>query len=561
MIINTRVKKINWCLILLYEELLLRKNLVPKPPFDAALYFERLELKSKVDQFLLSLFKTKSKVQVVIYGPHQSGKSHLLAFLRDRIFHEGQVLCIEVDFVFAHSPFQLYLQIVDSMLRNGCIDSFLKAITGPEDLSKIITIAGGSSVVSTVFLRVGRDPLKLRDWMTGNLQKQGESWLPNIKDSWIEIDVITNLMRFYYAESQQLYPVLIADHCEVLVDDLVAYINEDMKVRMAKLLSCMMDLSSFFVSIDSAKIDDFNRILYPKIAAYDNIEVPPMQRRDIQEFIIDVRNTFADLTKTKTFSEIKNDEHLTSETYPLTQEAEAFILDMFPLEPGKLVRILQGALDRSVQNNQEYLITKKDVEETILANFPTLFFKCNQCHARLKLLTIETRSSGVGRLPPIEKMACSQCGADLSSLAHFVPSILTSMVLDSSSLAGLDFSSLCNWVPSLKTKRIKVLIPNAVLSEISAWDKKPEKRGISRLARQEYQMLVHLDSIGGIHLLCDVGRRPTIAEIKEATSFNSIDRIIIDVAQVNDATLITHDQDMAANSLKKARFTILFKTR
>ena len=546
---------------MLYEELLLRKNLVPKPPVDAALYFERLELKSKVDRFLSSLFKTKSKVQVVIYGPHQSGKTHLLAFLRDRIFHECQVRCIEVDFVFAHSPFQLYSQIVDSMLQNGCVDAFLKAINGPEGLSKIRTITGGSSVVSTVFLRVGRDPLRLKDWMIGNLQKQDESWLPNIKDSWTEIDVITSLIHFYYAEFQRLYPVLIADHCEMLVDDLITYINDDTKVRMAKLLSCMMDLSSFFVSIDSAKIDDFNRILYPKIAAYDNIEVPPMQRGDIQEFIIDVRNTFTDLTKTKKFSEIKNDEHLTSETYPLTQEAEAFILDMFPLEPGKLVRILQDALDHSVQNNQEYLITKKSVEETIFVNFPTLFFKCNQCHARLRLLTIETRPSGVGRLLPIEKMTCSQCGADLSYLAHFVPSILTSMVLDSSSLAGLDFSSLYNWVPSLKTRRIKVLIPNAVLSEISAWDKKPEKRSISRLARQEYQMLVHLDSTGIIHLLCDVGRRPTITEIKEATSFNSIDRIIIDVAQVNDATLITHDQDMAANSLKKARFTILFKTR
>jgi rRNA-processing protein FCF1 len=445
-------------------------------------------------------------------------------------------------------------------VQSGCIDSFLEFVNTPDGLSNLRKITGASSVIATAFVRTNRDPIKLRQWIMGDLKRHGEILLPDIKDIWVELDVITNLLRYYYAFFQkQFYPVLIADHCEILFDNLITYINDDERVNMVKFLSSIMDLSSFFISINSEKVDSFKRVLYPKSATYDTLEVPPMQRKDIAEFIGDVRKIFVDSTRTETLSETKDSEHLTSESYPLTLEAEEYLSNLFPLEPGKLVRILQSALDKAVQERKEYFISKKDIEETIREIFPTLFFKCNFCKNRLISLTMEMNIPIVGRPTTIRKILCPYCRAELGYLGNYIPNILDQIVLDSSSLANLDFSALCTRFPELLAQRIKVFIPSAVLSEISAWDKKEEKRGICRLARQEYQKLIGLDSTGKIQLLSGVGRNPTIAEIKEATSFNSIDRIIIDIAELHNATLLTRDQDMATNSLKKARFTILFK--
>jgi len=544
---------------LLYEEFLVRKNLVPNPLLDALLYFERGELKKRIERLITALLKVNSRAQIVIYGPHQSGKTHLLAFLRNRIFSESQMRCLEVDFIFARVPFQLYSQILNSLMLNGCMDAFLEFVVKPNGLPNLRQLTGASSVIATVFTRVSRDPKKLREWLNGNLVKQGESWMPDIKDAWIEIDVLTNLLRFYYAFFQkQLYPVLIADHCEILFDDLITYINEDNRVHMAKLLCSVMDLSSFFLSIESDKIDGFNRILHPKSAAFENLELPPLQEKDIGEFIMDARNSYVDPAKTKTLSDVKLDEHLTSASYPLTSEAEKYLLSMFPLEPGKLVKILQKSLNRSVQDRQEYFISKKDLEKTVSEILPTLFFKCTNCGSKLPLLVLKTSMPTGSTAGTIRRATCPFCGTNASHLVNFLPNTLYSLVLDTSSLAGLDFSALCNWIPQLKTRRIKVFVPTAVLSEMSAWDKKEEKRIVSRLARQEYQMLVGLDSAGRIEL-SEVGRNPTMSEIKEASSFNSIDRIIIDIAELYDATLLTHDKDMASNSLRKARFTILFR--
>jgi hypothetical protein len=517
-----------------------------------------MELKNHVSRLITTLLKGKSKIQILIYGPHQSGKTHLLAFIRNNIFQEWQIRCLEVDFLFARNPFQLYSQIIGSLSQSGCIDSFLKFVSTSNGFSEMRKINGASSVMSTVFIRTNKNPIKLREWLMGNLQKNGE-WLPNIKDIWVELDVLTNILRYYYAYfHKQFYPILIVDHCEILFDRLITYITEDTRINMLRLLSSVMDLCSFFVSISSEKLDSLKHALHPKSATYQTLELPPLQKEDIEEFIVDARKSFVDLAKTKAFSETKDGEHLTSESYPLTSEAEEYLSCLFPLEPGKLLRILQSALERSVQERQEYFISRRDIEETIKEIFPTFFFKCNYCKNRLIWLVMETFSSPLGK--SIRRITCPYCHANLDYLADLIPNILNQMVLDSSSLVNQDFSALWIRFPQLKSQRIKILIPNAVLSEISAWDKKEEKREISRLARREYQTLIGMDSSGKIELLSGVGRNPTIAEIKEATSFNTIDRIVIDIAELYNATLLTCDQDMATNSLKKARFTILFKT-
>jgi predicted nuclease of predicted toxin-antitoxin system len=298
----------------------------------------------------------------------------------------------------------------------------------------------------------------------------------------------------------------------------------------------------------------------PKSASYDRIDLTALERNDMGEFIADARNEFVDHSKLENLSVIKLDEHLTASSFPLTSEAELYLLSLNPLEPGKLVSILQKSLVKSVEKRNEYFISKSDIEDTIKENFSTILFRCIHCGSRLSMLIVETTSPAGNRPPKIKAVKCPHCNLTTDNLVDYLPNILKTIALDTSSLVSLDFSALNNWLGELKKQRVKVIISKAVLSEMSSWDKKPDKYIISRLARQEYQMLVSLDSTGKILLINDAGRNPTFAEIREATSFNSIDRLIIDIAEIEGATLFTHDQDMASYSCGRAGFTFLFKS-
>ena len=543
---------------LLYESYLLRKNLVPSPSTDAELLFERSELRNMIDRILFNLFNMKAKVQILFYGSRGSGKTHLLAHFRSRIFRKYNIYPIEVDFLFARTPFQLYFQALYYILQSGCLDAFLDFIKVPGGFGELRKLTKTPSCLPTVYVNINRDISKLKNWIIGGLHDRSPT-LPNIEDPRVETDVLTCILRFYYCVfKKHLYPILIADHCETLVNDLITYVRSNEKVEMARLLSRMIDFSSCILAVDSDKVDDFKRVLYPKSSAFESHEISPLNKDDVNMFLSDIRNTFVNVAAATTLSELRENEKIDSATYPLTQEAQRYLEKLSPIQPGQLTRLLQRALELSVRVREGYFITEKDIKQIIVDIAPTLLYTCRRCEKRLKMTLVRVRDLGYGRPGKVERVACSECGANVS---HLLSLVLDTVVLDSSSLANLDFSSLYEEFHKLYTKRLKILVPSAVLSELSAWEKKEEKRGLYRIARWEYQKLVSLDTAGKIQLLSEVGRKPTFAEIREATRFNSIDRIIIEVAKVHNATLLTRDKGMATNSLNKARFTVLFHGR
>jgi len=381
--------------------------------------------------------------------------------------------------------------------------------------------------------------------------------LPSIEESYIEVDILACLLRFYYCIwTERSYPVLTADHCETLVDDLVTYVRSSEKIEMGRLLATMMDLSTCVFAVDSDKIDDFMRVLHPKSSSFDRHELQPLAKVDVGVFLSDARSAFVDLSMSVGPSETPENESLSMETYPLTREAQTYVENLDPIQPGQLVNIVQKAMEISASTGYGYIVTRKNVEIAVLEREPTLLCNCRDCGRRLKMAIAFTRSSSYGRAGEIEHVDCPECGGDVRHLASIV---LRTIVLDSSCFANSDFSLLLNYFANLRTMKIRVIVPAAVSEELSAWEKKEEKRMIYRIARAEYQNLVSLDTQKRIDLELDVGRKPTPFEKKEALVSNPIDRIIIDVARINGATLLTRDQGMAASSFGKVRFVLLFR--
>ena len=512
-----------------------------------------------IDQILFKIGNMKAKVQTLICGGRGSGKTHLLAYFRSRIFREYNLYPIELDLLFARTPFQLYTQTIHSIRQSGCLDAFIDFVKTPGGFGELRKLTKTPSCLSTVYVNIKKDATRLKNWIIGELHDWSPV-LPNIKNPEVETDVLTCILRFYHsAFKEQPHPILIADHCETLVDDLITYVRSNEKVEMARLLSRMIDFSSCILAVDSDKVDEFKRILYPKSSAFEVYEIFPLNKEDVNLFLSDIRNTFTNVTAETKLHETQENERIDSETYPLTQEAHGYVKNLSPMQPGQLTRLLQRSLELSVRVREGYFIMEKDIKQTVIDIAPTLLYTCHKCEKRLKLAVVLIRDRGYGKPGKVERVMCSECGANVS---HLLPLVLDTIVLDSSSLANSDFSSLYEENHNLRTgRRLEILIPSAVFSELSAWEKKEEKRRIYRTARKEYQKLISLDTEGKIQLRTEVGRNPTFAEIKEATSFNSVDRIIIDVAKVHNATLLTRDKGMATNSLNKARFTVLFHGR
>ena len=541
---------------MLYEKYLLRKNLVPSTSTDADLLFERIELKDMIENVLFKIADMKARIQILICGGRGSGKTHLQAHFRSRIIREHNLYPIEVDFLFARTPFQLYTQAINSIAHDNCLNAFMDFIKIPGGFGELRKLTKTPSCLSTVYVNVNKDINKLKEWIMGELHDTSPN-LPRIKNPEVEIDILTCILRFYYGVfKKQLYPILIADHCETLVNDLVTYVRSDEKVEMARLLSRMIDYSSCILAIDSGKTDEFVRVMHPKSSAFELLEISPLKKDDVDLFLSEMRSTFINIAAAAGLEETQEKEGIDSRTYPLTQEAQRYVEDLSPIQPGELTKLLQRSLEHSVKVRNRYLIMEKDIRQLIIDIAPTLLYTCPECKKRLKMALVLVRNLGYSRPGKVERVKCPECGANVSQL---LPLVLNIIVIDSSSLASSDFSSIYEGNHKLHTKKPKILIPTAVVYELSAWEKKEEKRRIYGIARQEIRRLASLDAEGKIQLQMEVGRKPTFAEIKEAVGFNSIDRIIVDLASAHKATLLTRDKGMALNSLNKTCFTVLLE--
>ena len=539
--------------LLLLEKFFNRKNLVPSPSVDADLFFERNELKTLISKILFKIFNLKAKTQILFYGDKGSGKSHLLAYFKSKLFHTYNMLPFEVDFIFARTPFQLYLQIFYSLKRMGCLDAFLDFIRKPTGLRELKRITHPYNYVSTAYIKLNRNIDQLKHWMLGELCNSKLN-LPDIENVEVEIDVLTSILRFYYSFfTEQLYPILIGDHCETLVDDLITYIGSKEKVDMIRIISRVTDISSCLLTVNSDKIDEFKRFFYPRISNFEIYEIPPLDRDNVNLFLSDLRKAFIKIQEKTEFCHVYENEKTDHESYPLTMEAKQYLETVSPLQPYHLTNILQKALEHAVTVRGTYLITRKDVEHAVFDVSPNLLYRCPVCGKRLKIILVEVRPRGYGK-QKIEKVRCPNCKQNANSI---IPIVLDNVVIDSSSLADFDFSTIFWQTPGLQVRKPKVLIPSAVMSELSYWEKKQEKRRTYVKARQEFQRLTNLDISGKIRLILDIGRKPTLSEIKQAREINSVDRIIIDVAKVYDATILTRDKGMVMNSLNKVRFTVL----
>lgn len=537
-----------------YESYLIRKNLATSPNIDANLLFERRELKNLIKKISFKIFNLKAKPQILLIGGKGAGKTHFLKHFKSRIFHKYNIYPLEVDFVFTRNPYQLYSQIISLLNRVGCLEAFLEFIKHPLGLAELKKITNTHSCLSTVYIKFRQDINKLKRWITGELPNSGLN-LPDIKNTEIEIDIITQILRYYHSIfTKQTYPILIGDHCETLVNDLITYVRSDEKMAMIRLLSRIIDISSCILAVNSNYVDEFKRILYPKSSNFEIYEIPPFNETDVNMFLSDMRNAFVRIERQEKVYEIFERETLNSELFPLTMQAHQYLQSLTPLQPSELTNMLQKALEFAINTRGTYFIMEKDLKQVTLEYFPTLLYKCSRCNKRLKMILVEVRDRGYGKPGRVEKVLCPECKEDC---LHLLPLVLDIVVLDSSALVNFDFSATYKEMIKQQHKRPKVIVPSAVMSEMSAWEKKKEKRDIYIKARQEFQRLISLNTEGKIRLLTDVGRKPTLTEIKEAAEFNSIDRIIVDVARVHNATLMTRDKGMVINSVNKVRFIVL----
>jgi len=132
-------------------------------------------------------------------------------------------------------------------------------------------------------------------------------------------------------------------------------------------------------------------------------------------------------------------------------------------------------------------------------------------------------------------------------------------MLDTSALAERAFSMLNDYLDSSRIWHPIVYIPKAVDSELSAWDKRPEKRGLMLSAFHEQSQLKALQSQGKLDLLHGVGREPKPVEIRLAQFTNTIDMIVIETSQANSCTLVTFDRNMSHEASRRGVFTLLFR--
>lgn len=540
---------------LLFEECLRRKNFAFSPVFEADLFFERNDMKKELEYLVDRVLATDSKTQVVFCGDLYSGKTHLLKFFRSKLYRDHQKLGIDIDLYSCRSAFDFYFEVISSLSRIGFIDEFVASLATMNATAMFETT--GTVRFNQVWKLLRRDVVKTRQWLEGKLDHPLEIYLPSNADPLQARETLMGVLRAYFTLKSRTYPVFFIDHLELVFKDIGSLIDEKNRSHIMKQLSTVLDMSSFFVSIDSKCQDELRRLLYPSSMGFSFVQVPALNKDGVASFLSDIRKNLVNEKVVGTISQSTTDsEKITKSSYPLTEECEGYLSELDYVQPGVLSRLLDTGLKECVEKEGKYIVTKQSLVRAARQFAPELLVRCRRCKAALKEIDIEFASLGLATPGRISRAVCPFCKSDVSEVLAYT---LTRIVPDTSSLVEFDVSMLVNYLPGpLSKERPTVYVPKAVFSELSGWDKRFEMRQERFSAYKELGNLSHLQALGKIGLVTKIGRDPTPAEIALAHKFNTIDRLIIEVAKTNNSTLLTHDNDMKQNSVHELNFTLFF---
>jgi len=549
------VSTISWVASLLFEECLRRKNFAFSPEFEADLLFERNDLKKGLKDLVDRVLTTGSKAQVVFYGDLHSGKTHLLKFVRSKLYRDHQKLGIDIDLCSCRTAFDFYIEVMSSLFRIGFIDEFVASLATMNARGMFETT--GTVRFNQAWKLLKGDVDKIRQWLEGRLEHTQKIYLPSNVDPLQATETLMGVLRAYFVLKNRTYPVVFIDHLELIFKDIGSLIDERNKSQISKQLSTVLNMSSFFVSIDSQCLNELRRMLYPSSTGFSFVHVSALNKDDVASFLSDIKAYLVNEDAVGRISQSMTDsEKITSSSYPLTEECEDYLREFDHVQPGVLSRLLDTALKKCMEKEGKYVVTRQSLVQATRQLAPELLVRCKKCKSTLKEIDVGFISLGPAKPGRISNVICPFCGSDVTELLAYA---LTRIVTDTSSLVGFDVSMLVNYLSGvLGEERSTVYVPKAVFAELSGWDKKFEKRQERFSAYKELENLSRLQTLGKIALVAKIGRDPTPAEIALAQKFNTIDRLIIEVAKTNDSTLLTHDNDMKQNSVHELKFTLFF---
>ena len=535
-----------------------KKKILINPNTEPEIYFDRSDLKLWLEKLITRWLPMNLRTISLFYGADDAGKTHFLKHTQWHLLRRSENLSLYVDLRKITSDYDLYLSIMNALSRGGFISDFINRITSYKEERKINELTIGHTI-GWVSSNLNYDPDIIYAWFYGNLEKIPGRWVTKIKnDNNIMNTVLSEILKAYYIMNDKKYPIFLFDHFEDIITSMQNnYMGEDLKYNTIKTLKILGNYSSLILSIDSENYLEYKEIYKGfENSQYLENQLHYLEEERYEQFLSDLSNhiVYKERISEMYVNSLNADENVTLSSYPFTEDSFIFLKSLKNVQPGFVLSVINKAIQFSEENEIEYVsraITQKIVREID----PYRLIICPKCLRQLSQLnvTIETKHN---RPTKITGIICPLCDSPVQDLLPFV---LDKLVVDTSALVDLSVSALFEHLPSLGvSSTVQLYIPNAVLGELTGFEKRMDKLNATRSALAELRRIETLRRRSRLYIEQGVGREPTGAEIRRAHSSDSIDRIITEISKVLNATLLTSDKLLANNANAKGVFSILF---
>jgi hypothetical protein len=536
-----------------------RKNLVFNSSVEPEIYFNRSQIKKWFQAFLNRLLPMNIRVISLFYGGDGAGKTHLLKYIQSELIKRGEFFVAYIDLRKVTSEFDFYMRILSELCKSGFIEELLSEISDLKDALSINQLTGGNRI-GWVSKQFGFDPEKIKSWLLGEPPKIQERWIDSPKDnSSISRATLSEILRAFYRMNNRRYPIFLIDHIEDVVGEKARnYMNENAKKETVNSLNTVGNFSTLLLAANNDSYQAF-RENFPgfRSSDYYEFELQCLEGDDIERFLSELRNQIVDDSKLGdvNFSTLSVAEKVTAVSYPFTEECLSFIKKLKVKQPGIILSLITNVLKVNDYGKSADLITKRLFENMAKKCVPYNLVVCKNCGLKLKQLDVDIipRFTNSSRIIDVKCPLCKTAASDL------LPLVMRRIVIDTCALVNCCVSGLFEHLPDLgRSNRVTISIPKAVRSELAAMEKRPGMRPESRSALDELRRIQGLARRGQVIIEDYIGRGPRADEIASARLTNSVDQIIIKIAESLDATLITCDKMMAEQSSASGIFSMLF---
>ena len=537
-----------------------RKNLIFNSSVEPEVCLNRTEIKKWLQLFTDRLLPMNLKVIGLFYGEKGSGKTHILRHIQSHLIKRGEPVVAYIDLRKVTSEFDFYLRILLALSTSGFIEELLNEISNLKDALSINQLTGGNRI-GWISKQFGFVPEKINSWFYGQHVNFPGRWIDSPKgNSSISRAVLNELIRAFYKMHNRRFPVFLIDHVEDVVGEKARnYMSEGAKEETIKNLNTIGASSTVLFSVDLDSYSFFRQYFASLLSSdYYEFELHYLAKDDCELFLSELRSYIVDTSKLLELDlgSLSQNEKVTSASYPLTEECADFIKNLKNNQPGLILSLLSHALGTTCENINE-VITRTNLEVAAKKLSPYNLVVCKNCNLKLKLMYIDLEKK-FNSSSKILNIKCPVCNSKVEDLLPFV---LDKIVVDTCALVDCGVSALFEYFPHLgECSRVIIYIPKAVINELANWEKRMEMRSASRSALGELHRIQGFIRRKQVIIEENVGREPTQSQIASASQLNTIDRIIIEIADNLNATLLTCDRIMAEQCRALGVFSILFST-